>query len=80
MSRIIQGWLWPVTPNASKGNLPTCAKVETPWLNEANTLNRIGSNDMLIAAQALALDCTVITANDREFSRVPGLKVENWLE
>jgi tRNA(fMet)-specific endonuclease VapC len=40
----------------------------------------IGPNDMLIAAQALALDCTVITANDREFSRVPGLKVENWLD
>jgi tRNA(fMet)-specific endonuclease VapC len=40
----------------------------------------IGPNDMLIAAQALALDCTLITANDREFSRVPGLKVENWLE
>jgi len=42
--------------------------------------SRIGPNDMLIAAQALALECTVITANDREFSRVPGLKVENWLE
>lgn len=40
----------------------------------------IGPNDMLIAAHALALDCTVITANDREFSRVPGLKVENWLD
>jgi tRNA(fMet)-specific endonuclease VapC len=40
----------------------------------------IGPNAMLIAAHALALDCTVITANDREFSRVPGLKVENWLE
>lgn len=40
----------------------------------------IGPNDMLIAAHALALDCVVITANIREFSRVPGLKVENWLE
>ena len=40
----------------------------------------IGPNDMLIAAHALALDCTVITANEREFSRVPGLKIENWLE
>ncbi len=40
----------------------------------------IGPNDMLIAAQALALECAVITANAREFSRVPGLKVENWLE
>jgi tRNA(fMet)-specific endonuclease VapC len=39
----------------------------------------IGPNDLLIAAHALALDCTVVTANDREFSRVPGLKVVNWL-
>ena len=38
----------------------------------------IGPNDMLIAAHALSLDCAVITANQREFSRVPGLKVENW--
>lgn len=39
----------------------------------------IGPNDMLIAAHALMLDCVVVTANIREFSRVPGLKVENWL-
>ncbi|WP_250148101.1 type II toxin-antitoxin system VapC family toxin [Halomonas jincaotanensis] len=40
----------------------------------------IGPNDLLIASQALTNDLTVITANVREFSRVPGLKVENWLE
>ena len=40
----------------------------------------IGPNDLLIAAHALALDCTVVTANDREFTRVPGLKVVNWLD
>lgn len=39
----------------------------------------IGANDMLIAAHALALDCTLVTANEREFRRVPGLRVENWL-
>jgi len=39
----------------------------------------IGPNDMLIAAHALALECVVVTANHREFSRVPGLTVENWL-
>ena len=37
----------------------------------------IGSNDLLIAAHALANDLTVISANVGEFSRVPGLKVEN---
>lgn len=39
----------------------------------------IGPNDLLIAAHARALDLTVVTANMREFSRVPGLRVENWL-
>jgi tRNA(fMet)-specific endonuclease VapC len=34
---------------------------------------------MWIAAHALALDCTLVTANEREFGRVPGLRVENWL-
>ena len=38
----------------------------------------IGPNDMLIAAQALALDCTLVTRNVREFSRVPELKVDDW--
>jgi tRNA(fMet)-specific endonuclease VapC len=38
----------------------------------------ISANDMLIAAHALALDCTLVTANEREFRRVPGLRVENW--
>lgn len=40
----------------------------------------MGPNDMLIAAHALSQDCAVVTANRREFSRIPGLKVENWLE
>ena len=39
----------------------------------------ISANDYWIAAHALALDCTLVTANEREFRRVPGLKVENWL-
>jgi tRNA(fMet)-specific endonuclease VapC len=39
----------------------------------------IGANDMWIAAQALAIGATLVTDNVREFSRVPGLRVENWL-
>ena len=39
----------------------------------------IGSNDMLIAAQCLALDLTLVTNNRREFDRVDGLRIENWL-
>jgi tRNA(fMet)-specific endonuclease VapC len=39
----------------------------------------IGGNDMLIAAHALAIDCAVVTDNERECSRIAGLRVENWL-
>lgn len=38
----------------------------------------IGSYDVLIAGQALARDLTLVTRNVREFSRVEGLRVENW--
>lgn len=40
----------------------------------------IGNNDLLIAAHARSLGLTVVTANIGEFSRVPGLIVENWIE
>ena len=40
----------------------------------------IGPNDLLIAALTLSAELTVVTANAGEFSRVPGLKVENLLE
>lgn len=38
----------------------------------------IGENDQLIAAHALALEAVLVTNNTREFTRIPGLKVENW--
>jgi tRNA(fMet)-specific endonuclease VapC len=40
----------------------------------------IGMNDLLIAAHAYALGLTLVTDNAREFGRIRGLKVENWLE
>lgn len=40
----------------------------------------IGPNDLFIAAHALSLGVMLVTANTREFSRVPDLVVENWLE
>jgi len=40
----------------------------------------IGANDLWIAAQAVALDATLVTDNVREFSRVAGLSIANWLE
>ena len=40
----------------------------------------IGRFDMLIAGHALSEDATLVTHNTREFRRVPGLAVEDWLE
>jgi tRNA(fMet)-specific endonuclease VapC len=65
----------------------TVLKLEPPadqiFAEMRNGLERagttIGALDMLIAAHALTMDCTVVTDNEREFSRVAGLRVENWL-
>jgi len=40
----------------------------------------IGGNDLLIAAQAVALGYTIVTDNEREFARIDGLLRENWLK
>ena len=47
------------------------------YLEQAGT--PIGPNDLLIAAHALALDLTLVTANTREFGRVSALSLDNWL-
>jgi tRNA(fMet)-specific endonuclease VapC len=39
----------------------------------------IGGNDLLIAAQAIALGYTLVTDNECEFARIDGLAHENWL-
>ena len=64
--------------------LPLEAPVDRHYATLRRALGRrgkpIGPNDMLIAAHALCQGLTVVTANVGEFSRVPGLSVENWLE
>ena len=40
----------------------------------------IGNNDQWIAAQALSEDALLVSDNVREFKRVPGLRLENWLK
>ena len=47
-------------------------------LKQKGTL--IGANDLLVAAHALALDAILVSDNTREFSRVPGLNLENWID
>ena len=39
----------------------------------------IGPLDMLIGAHALSMKAILVTNNDQEFARIPGLNVENWL-
>lgn len=46
------------------------------WLERKGT--PIGGNDLWIGAHALALGLTLITNNEREFKRIPKLKIENW--
>ncbi|MBW1903509.1 MAG: type II toxin-antitoxin system VapC family toxin [Deltaproteobacteria bacterium] len=41
--------------------------------------NIIGSNDLLIAAHALSLNWILVTNNEKEFKRVDGLSIENWV-
>jgi tRNA(fMet)-specific endonuclease VapC len=40
----------------------------------------IGGNDMMIAGHALAAECVLVTNNTREFSRVKGLRAEDWVK
>jgi tRNA(fMet)-specific endonuclease VapC len=39
----------------------------------------IGAYDLMIAAHALSLDLVLVTNNEQEFQRIPGLIVENWV-
>ncbi len=39
----------------------------------------IGGNDLLIAAHALSLGFTLVTANEREFAKIDDLQCENWI-
>lgn len=39
----------------------------------------IGNNDLWIAVHAISAKLTIITNNEREFQRVPGLNVQNWV-
>ncbi|HEY6562465.1 MAG TPA: type II toxin-antitoxin system VapC family toxin [Polyangiaceae bacterium] len=63
--------------------VPFEAPAETHYGRLRTELERagklIGANDLLIAAHASALGYTLVTDNDREFSRVNSLHLENWL-
>ena len=60
----------------SDGGDARCAAEIRAVLNAAGT--PIGSYDILIAGQAVARELTLVTHNTREFSRVQGLRIEDW--
>ena len=58
--------------------LVTCyGEIRTSLESKGKT---IGPLDMLIAAHALSLDLTIISNNIKEFSRIPNLNCENWID
>ena len=48
------------------------------WLKKRGT--PIGNNDLLIASHARSLNAVLVTNNVKEFSRVPDLTIENWVD
>ncbi len=64
--------------------LPLSTSVANYYGSIRSTLEKagtpIGSNDLWIAAHALSEDLILVSNNLREFQRVPGLIVENWVE
>ncbi len=63
--------------------LPYTEKVAQHYGSIRASLERIGQsigvNDLHIAAHARSEGLVLVTNNEKEFSRVPGLRVENWI-
>jgi tRNA(fMet)-specific endonuclease VapC len=62
---------WPIVPFDDR------AAVQFEWLRRQKV--RIGTMDLKIAAVALANGALLLSANRRDYGKVPGLRVENWL-
>ena len=64
--------------------LPLAEDVDERYAEVRTAVERagapIGANDLLVAAHTLSLGLTLVTDNVSEFSRVPLLHVENWLQ
>jgi tRNA(fMet)-specific endonuclease VapC len=78
LSGLIEGLL------ARTAILPLEAPADGTYVELRARLAAIGrpidANDLLVAAHALTLGLTLVTANTREFARIDGLPLENWLD
>ena len=75
--RALEQFLLPLTVAGFDSNAASKYGHVRAALERAGT--PIGPLDTLIASHALALGVTLVTNNVREFERVPGLKVDNWV-
>lgn len=60
-------------------DLPTARAHAQIWADLASSGKLIGANDLWIAAACIAHGLSLVTANVREFQRVPGLAIESWV-
>lgn len=63
--------------NWTESDAETSGQIRTDLEKNGNT---IGSLDIQIAGQAVSKDLILVTNNEKEFSRINGLKLENWIE
>ncbi|MDO9107931.1 MAG: type II toxin-antitoxin system VapC family toxin [Coriobacteriia bacterium] len=59
-------------------DLPTARAHAQVWAELSATGTLIGPHDLWLAAACISHGLTMVTANTREFERVPGLQVETW--
>lgn len=59
-------------------DLPTARTHSQLWAELASTGKMIGPHELWIAAACIAHGLSLVTANAREFERVPGLRIETW--
>jgi predicted nucleic acid-binding protein len=59
-------------------DLPTARLHAELWAELPGPGRLIGAHDLWLAAAAVAHDLTLVTANVREFERIPGLEIEAW--
>lgn len=57
-----------------------CEHYATHFTRLRNAGTPIGANDLWIACHALSEDCTLVTNNLKEFRRIKGLSLENWVK
>lgn len=60
-------------------DLPAARAHAQIWSELSSTGKMIGPHDLWIAASCIAHGLSLVTANVREFQRVPGIVLENWL-